>query len=261
MRVNVNSNQYFVDVQGEGEPVVFFHGFTGSTDTWSEIVELLKSRYQCILIDLPGHGKAEVQVDSMEQACVELSEIIDSLSIHAFHLVGYSMGGRTALVFASMFPDRVKKLILESASPGLEGNAKAERKERDDHLAEFIESKGIEAFVDYWETIPLFKSQEKLPESKQQQIRAERLGQEPLGLVMSLKSMGTGSQPNMWPKLESIQMPTLLVTGELDQKFFELNKRMVEALPDAIHKTIPKVGHAPHLENPDFFGKIIMNYL
>ncbi|MFD2639703.1 2-succinyl-6-hydroxy-2,4-cyclohexadiene-1-carboxylate synthase [Piscibacillus salipiscarius] len=261
MIITISENQYHVDIHGEGEPVVLLHGFTGSTNTWLKTTNQLKDHYQCIVIDLPGHGQTRAKVTSMEQACEDIAEVLTELKVETFHLLGYSMGGRTALVFTSMFQDRVEKLILESASPGLEGKARVDRQEQDNRLANFIETKGIEEFVDYWETIPLFKSQEKLAEAEQASIRKERLSQNPSGLTMSLRTMGTGMQPNMWPKLNDIQVPTLLITGELDEKFFDINQKVVKALPDAIHEVIPDVGHAPHLENSSFFGKIVLNYL
>lgn len=261
MKIKVNDNQYFVKVHGKGEPVVLLHGFTGSTNTWQEMMDPLLDEYQCITIDLPGHGQTDANVDNMEQCCWELNELLNQLSICSFHLLGYSMGGRTALVFTSMFPEKVKTLILESASPGLEEEAKNERAERDNQLAKFMVEKGIEEFVNYWETIPLFKSQERLPVSARRKIREERLNQRPSGLAMSLRSMGTGVQPTLWSSLNDIQVPTVLITGELDDKFVEINQKMVEAFPHAVHETIPNVGHAPHLENPNSFGKIVMKYL
>ena len=85
----------------------------------------------------------------MEQACVELVEVLDKLQVNTFHLIGYSMGGRTALVLTSKFPERVKRLILVGASAGLEGEAKIERVQTDEKLANFIKTKGISTFVEY----------------------------------------------------------------------------------------------------------------
>ncbi|TFB13807.1 2-succinyl-6-hydroxy-2,4-cyclohexadiene-1-carboxylate synthase [Filobacillus milosensis] len=238
-----------------------FHGFTGSTNTWKDVVRILSKDFRCIMVDLPGHGKTEAPVQSMEEFCEDIYQVFLKLELDQINLLGYSMGGRTALVFASMFPDMVRKLILEGASPGLEGQEKDERINRDRKLAEFIVDNGIEAFVDYWEIVPLFKTQENLSDQSKNNIREERLSQDPNGLALSLRTMGTGEQPSMWNRLKELNVPALLITGEKDNKFTSLNESMKKKLPEAEHHVISNVGHAVHLENPEIFGKIIMNNL
>src|SRR5690606_36171063 len=110
------------------------------------------------------------------------------LQVNTFHLIGYSMGGRTALVLTSKFPERVKRLILVGASAGLEGEAKIERVQTDEKLANFIKTKGISTFVEYWENIPLFHTHDKLPNDVKRQLRNERLSQNEEGLILSLKT-------------------------------------------------------------------------
>ncbi|PKR78133.1 2-succinyl-6-hydroxy-2,4-cyclohexadiene-1-carboxylate synthase [Halalkalibacillus sediminis] len=262
MIINVGLNKYYVERIGEGTPMVCFHGFTGSTDTWREIAEKYRGQFQWILIDLPGHGKSNTDyLNNMEDACKELDEVLDQLSLKSFYLMGYSMGGRTALVYAHLFPEKIKKLILESASPGLEGESKIERKKKDENLAEWIEIVGIEMFVDYWESIPLFDSHEQLSSNKKAHLRNERLSQTATGLSLSLRSMGTGHQPSMWKHLPDINFPVLLITGSLDKKFTELNQNMKDKLPQAQHYIFSGVGHAPHMENSESFGRIVSEFL
>src|SRR5690625_6877126 len=81
----------------------------------------------------------------------------DTLKITKIHLLGYSMGGRTSLSFANYYPEKINSLILESASPGIaDPFERQRRKEADKALAEKILIEGVEAFVDYWEDLPLF---------------------------------------------------------------------------------------------------------
>ncbi|RPF50282.1 2-succinyl-6-hydroxy-2,4-cyclohexadiene-1-carboxylate synthase [Aquisalibacillus elongatus] len=261
MKVNVGDNSYYVEVTGKGEPVIMFHGFTGSLRTWDLLVNYLSEHFQCITVDLPGHGQTNADVTDMEQACRELKQIIQEVTTETFNLLGYSMGGRTALVFAHQYPESVKRLILESASPGLDGDEKNNRQLRDEKLATYIEENGIEEFVNYWETIPLFQTQESLPDSVKQEIRRERLSQTESGLALSLRTMGTGVQLSMWQHLNNLNLPVFLISGELDRKFVNLNQQMDDEFPTAIHTTVSNVGHAIHLENPDFFGKIVMKHL
>ncbi|MBW9235280.1 alpha/beta fold hydrolase, partial [Leptospira santarosai] len=117
-------------------------------------------------------------------------------------LVGYSMGGRVALAYALTYPEYVRKLVLESASPGIDIEAdRLARIAADNQLAMRLESEGLSSFIDFWQDIPLFQSQKKLDEIKLQSIREERMQQTAAGLGNSLKGMGTGRQPSYWSRL------------------------------------------------------------
>lgn len=241
--------------------IVMLHGFTGSTKTWQYIAKQL-SAYRIIAIDAMGHGQTmapvEVSLYEMAQQIARLEEVFVALDLHEFTLVGYSMGGRIALSYTVKYPQRVTKLILESASPGLRTEKeRATRKEADDQLAASIEAYGLQSFIDRWENIPLFASQKSLPKQLQAEIRAERMSQRTQGLANSLRGLGTGMMPQLWDDLASIEIPVVLVTGELDSKFVQIATTMQKQLKNAKHYTVPAVGHAIHVENPEKFATIV----
>ncbi|MCZ7671308.1 MAG: hypothetical protein M5U34_31335 [Chloroflexi bacterium] len=123
-------------------------------------------------------------------------------------------------------PDFGKRL------PGLKTEAeRAERRHRDNALAGRIERDGIEAFVDFWESLPLWDSQKQLSAETRARLRQQRLQNNPLGLANSLRGMGTGMQPSLWHKLSEITMPALLLTGELDHKFCTIGEEMAQLIP------------------------------
>lgn len=244
------------------ETIVLLHGFTGSTKTWDRVVKQLPSKIRVVAIDLVGHGETEspphVARYAMEQQIEDLDDIFVQLELNQFTLLGYSMGGRVALSYAVRFPARVKKLVLESASPGLlTAEERQLRQSADEALAEKILQNGLQAFVAMWENIPLFSSQKQLPEEVQQEVREERLLQSPIGLANSLKGMGTGVQSAVWNKLDHLQMPVLLVTGSMDEKFCLIAEEMVQQLPYGKHIVVNQAGHAIHVENPVQFATIV----
>lgn len=263
MYMTVGESKYWCQVSGQGAPVVLLHGFTGSTATWTTLVPTLADRFQVITIDLPGHGKTKVDsAKTMLDCCADIKLIIEQLGLGKVHLLGYSMGGRTALSFAMVYFDMVQSLILESASPGLAADTDREERMNLDHkLANQITTGGIDAFVDHWENIPLFQSQKNLSMSIRQNIRVERLSQQEEGLAMSLTSMGSGVQPSWWDKLETLSLPVLLIVGEWDSKFINLNKDMHYLLPRSDLVTAQKSGHAIHVEQSSFFGKIVSEFI
>ena len=259
MKLDVNEVSYHVEIVNadQQETIVFLHGFTGSTKSWQPAIAEW-SDLKIVLIDLIGHGETDCPEDvehyRMQKQLEDLDALFDQLGLDRLTLVGYSMGGRTALAYASRFPERLKGLVLESASPGLRTDEeRQERRTRDEGLAERIVAGGITNFVDRWENVPLFDSQKSLSESVKQAVREERLAQNPIGLANSLKGMGTGAQESYWEPLKNIEMPVLLVTGQLDGKFRAIAEEMAGLLPDAVHKTI-EGGHAIHVEKPAEFA-------
>ncbi len=257
---------YFIDIQGEGFPLILLHGFTGDSSTWSSLVHQLKGNRNLICIDIIGHGKTDSPEtkDRYDILSVthDIERIIDFFKWDKVDVLGYSMGGRLALSFAMRYPQKVRKLILESSSPGLK--TEVERKNRqvlDEKLARLILEKGITKFVDYWENIPLFSSQKNLPNQVQQAIREQRLQNSALGLANSLRGMGTGVQPSWWENLNQFEVDTLLLTGSLDQKFCSIAEEMVTLMKKAQWVKVNGSGHAIHVEHSEKFGTIIDGFL
>ena len=247
-------------------PLVLLHGFTGSTATWTTLVPALADTCTTIAIDALGHGASDAPVDPTRyrMPCVvaDTLAVLDQLGVEQFALLGYSMGGRMALHLAAAAPTRIAALILESASPGIESaDERAARVASDEQLAQLLERKGIAAFVEYWERLPLFASQRALPDHVQQKQRRERLAAHPLGLAASLRGAGTGVQAPLHDHLTTLAMPTLLLVGALDAKFCALALAMHAALPRSELKVVPAVGHAVHLEAPDLFNTHVRSFM
>ena len=247
-------------------PLVLLHGFTGSGTNWRTLSDRLPPTMPIITIDLLGHGQTDAPADParyrMAAAAQDLVDLLAVVAPGPVNLLGYSMGGRLALYLALTYPHLIDQLILESASPGLtEATARAARIESDEALADRIAREGIPAFVEYWEAIPLFASQQTLPAAIRQQSRDHRLHNRSIGLANSLRGMGTGVQPPLWDQLANFSRPTLLLTGALDQKFCAIAQQMAARLPTANHLTIPHAGHTIHLEQPDAWAAAISTFL
>lgn len=251
---------------GEGPAVLLLHGFMGSKADWTTLIETLADAYRVIAVDLPGHGESEAPEDvgryGMATVAEDLAALLGHLAVERAHLLGYSMGGRLALFMALAQPERWQSLLLESASPGLETEAeRAERRGQDEALASYIEREGVEAFVDRWERLPLFATQLSLPESVKQEHREKRLRNRPEGLAGSLRGMGTGTQPSLWERLDQLALPTLLVVGELDEKFVAIGREMLQRMPRVLLTAVPQTGHTVHLERPDVFAALVQHWL
>ena len=227
---------------------------------------VLAPHYRLIAPDLLGHGRAPAPADptryAMPHAAQDLAHLLDQLHLEKINLLGYSMGGRLALYFALHYPQRIHKLILESASPGLDTAVERHTRRQNDHtLADRLERDGLPAFVNFWESLPLWASQASLPSVKRDALRQQRLQNQPAGLANSLRGMGTGVQPSLWGKLAQLQKKTLLLAGALDSKFMAINQRMVALLPQAQLEIVPQAGHTIHLEQPQVYGQKVVGFL
>lgn len=249
---------------GRGEPsLLLLHGFTGSAQDWADIASELAEERSVIAVDLPGHGRspaAQPGVAGFEETIEALRAVVADTG--AVDLLGYSLGARLALAFALAWPDQVRRLVLESGSPGLsEPGERAARLAEDERRARLLEERGLEAFLEAWERLPLFEGLRRSPSTTQVALRARRLGQTPSGLASSLRAHGLAVQPDLWPRLGELRAPTLLLTGAEDAKFTGIAARMKSRIRDAQHVILPGVWHAPHLEVPAVYGRAVRAFL
>lgn len=262
----MNGLDYFYQEQGVGPPLVLLHGFTGSAVSWQDHLLPFAAQHRVLAIDLPGHGRTSSPPTpdryTMQAVCNDLVSIFAILDLSGVNLLGYSMGGRLALYIAATQPAYLSRLILESASPGLETtDQRLARIDSDERLAAEIEANGISAFVERWQRLPLFATQNRMPEERRNRLNNQRLSNNASGLANSLRGMGTGRQPSLWSRLGTIHLPVLLLAGELDEKYAALARQMETALPRAQLQLFSDTGHNVHLENPESFTGRVLAFL
>jgi 2-succinyl-6-hydroxy-2,4-cyclohexadiene-1-carboxylate synthase len=251
-----------VEIDGTGPPLVVLHGFTGSVRAWDEIGASLAGAVQIVRVDLAGHGRSPAPTDvseyTLDATTRDLSALLDRLGFDKVDLLGYSMGGRAALHFAVHAQSRLRRLILESASPGIEDDSeRARRTASDDALAERILRLGLPAFVDEWERQPLLLPAAHASQAVRDRQHALRLQNAPLGLANSLRGMGAGQQVPLWSHLASLEVPVDLVVGQLDSRYCAVARRMADSLPHAVLTVVPEAGHTVHVDQPAAFVKVV----
>ena len=248
--------------------MLLLHGFTGSVEAWGEVIlqGLAAAGLRVLAVDLPGHGRSDVPDTPrryhLESVVHDLLDVLDARGLERPAWVGYSMGGRIALGAAVLHPDRVGRLVLESASPGLESEADREARRRSDEaLSRRILDRGIEAFVSEWMDLPLFATQRRLPEPVIARARRRRLRCSPRGLALTLRGLGTGSQPSFWADLGSLPHRTLLLAGGLDTKYVEIAERMAARISGVERRTVADAGHTVHREAPEAWLRSVGEFL
>jgi 2-succinyl-6-hydroxy-2,4-cyclohexadiene-1-carboxylate synthase len=194
----------------------------------------------------------------MENVIRILAELLDRFDIISTSLFGYSMGGRTALAFNAVFPDRVDALAVLGATPGIEDEQmRQSRRDADEELAQFIISRGVEAFVKRWMDNPLFASQKRLGPAFLEASRRQRMSNNPYALAACLRGMGTGAQEPFFQELEHVRTPILLLAGALDEKFCNIALNLAPRLQNAKTAFIEDAGHAAHLESPEQVQQVL----
>ena len=254
-----------VEVTGEGPALVALHGFTGSLRTWDSLARAAAGSFTLVLVDLLGHGDSDAPEDpsrySMERCTLDLIALLDVLDIERAGWLGYSMGGRICLYIGVAAPDRCQALAVEGASVGIvDEKERRARIESDDALARMIEERGIEAFVDFWEGLPLFASQSRLSEGARAGLRGQRLRNRPRGMAGSLRGMGAGGQSPLYDRLKSLALPVLLTAGEDDTRYCDLARQMGDSVPRGRVSIIPGAGHCAHLEQPGLFNEEVLEF-
>jgi 2-succinyl-6-hydroxy-2,4-cyclohexadiene-1-carboxylate synthase len=245
--------------------IILLHGFASTSDDWLEIMQILPTKYQIIAVDLVGFGRSSVPDNSKYYSQTFqvklLDEIINNVQSKDVFIVGYSMGGRLALSYVAKYFSKLKGLVVESSTAGIiKTSDRVERIKSDEELAAYIESNKINKFVERWTSLELFNSQKKLPKEKIEKIKAEKLNLNPIGLSNSLKGFSTGRMNHLWNVLPNIYIPVLLVTGELDNKYCEINSKMNKKFPESSHQIVKEAGHNVHLEKPNEFVNLLHKF-
>ena len=264
--MDLNSYEFHYDFWGNRDNplIIFLHGFLGDSHEFDDVIPLLSDQFCSLTIDLPGHGKTRVlggeEYYTMPATAQALIYLLDQLKVETCALVGYSMGGRLALYLSLHFAQRFSKVVLESTSPGLKNRRdRAERIQRDFQLARKLEESDFSEFLLQWYDQPIFDSLRE--HSRFSDLLKIRSQNNPWELAKSLRNLSTGGQPSLWKKLEQNENPWLLLVGEYDAKFIEINSEMAKLCPSAKLELVSHCGHNIHFENPKLFASNVKNFL
>ena len=235
--------------------LVALHGFTQTHHHWHHCASLIAERCgasSVSYVDLPGHGLS----GSDRSDIVETARVLPALAGPGTY-IGYSMGGRVALLAAGNDTDGViERLVLIGATAGLATPSEREDRQRlDAERADHLLAVGLDVFLDEWLSAPLFATLPPDPAGL-----ALRKRNDPAGLAHSLRHHGTGSQPSLWGQLDQVQVPTLVIAGARDAKFTDIGQRLVDELPNGQFVSIPDAGHAAHSERPEAVADVISQW-
>ncbi|MBS28036.1 MAG: alpha/beta hydrolase [Alphaproteobacteria bacterium] len=262
---DINGARLWVEVTGDGPPLVFAHEFGGDHRSWRHQVDHFKSRFRCITYAARGYPPSDVPEDEdtygQDIATADLLGILDALDIDKAHLIGLSMGAYTCLRFAMANPERTSSVV---AASGGSGSCPATR---DGFLAETIalaDQMLAQGNVDF----PGFagsatRIQLKLKNPAGWQEFADHFAEHSaMGSAYTLRRVQAG-RPSLYDfedALAAVSTPVLLMIGDEDEPCIDTNIFLKRTMPAAGLVVFPKSGHLINLEDPAGFNAAIDSF-
>jgi pimeloyl-ACP methyl ester carboxylesterase len=246
-------------IEGSGKPLLILHGFLGMSDNWKTLgVQFATEGFEVHLLDLRNHGRSlHSEEFSYELMAQDILEYCKGHNLTNVDMIGHSMGGKTAMLFATLHPEMVDKLIIADIGPkfypqhhqsilgglnAVDFAKKPSRSEVEDTLSEYITDFGTRQFLMkslYWQEPGQLAFRFNLA------VFNEKM--EEIGVAL--------------PATSVFEKPTLFIRGGdsnyvLDSDFENIRTYF----PKASTKTIADTGHWLHAENPELFHELAMSF-
>ena len=241
------------EVKGEGNPIVFIHGFMENSKIWNDSIETFMGTYQIITIDLAGHGKSRQtrEINTIEEMADDVIEVLNYLQINTATFVGHSMGGYVGLAIAEVYAQYVDKLILVNST------TLPDSKEKKEQRLKVIPTvhRNFPLFVRL--SIPMLFSEELKPilQNEIETLKLISLETSIEGVEASLKGMR--ERPDRTFILYDAEYPILIFNGEKDETIdVELFETVIPK-KENIQVVKLNCGHVAFMEQKDQF----INYL
>jgi pimeloyl-ACP methyl ester carboxylesterase len=251
--------EIFYWVLGDGPPVVLLHPFPVNHEFWLPVAEVLAARYRVIMPDLRGHGDSGVGEGpaTMEKHAADIAHVMDDADIGRAPLIGVSIGGYALFEFWRNFRGRVAALgLCNTKAQADNAEARATRLQ----VANNVLDRGTEPFFEAQLPRMLAKTtMQARPDLADGALRMMRkMSPEDVAQVQR----GMAERPDSIDTLKTINVPTLLVTGEEDIltgiNEAELMRRNIAS---SQLRVIPKAGHYSPWEQPEEAGRIFRQFL
>jgi 3-oxoadipate enol-lactonase len=247
------------EVMGSGSPAVLLHPFPVNHEFWMPASHFLVSRYQLILPDLRGHGDSTVGEGpaTMQKQAIDIARILDQEEIGRVPTVGVSIGGYTLFEFWRRYRGRVAALVLSNTKAS--ADSPEARSTRLQAAADVLE-RGTEPFFE--SMIPKLLGKTTRDSRPDLVAGALRMMRKMSAENVAQVQRGMAERPDSVPDLKSINVPTLVVTGEEDlltgSSEADLMRRNIAG---SEMKVIRHAGHYAAWEQPAEVGKLLRQFL
>ncbi|WP_225744018.1 alpha/beta fold hydrolase [Marinilactibacillus sp. Marseille-P9653] len=245
-----------IETSGSGETLLLLHAGIADKRMWTKEVDYLSRHFQVINIDLPGFGKSEILGN-----CIDFTETINSVMHHyqltEVILMAASFGGKIAIDYTLLYPDKVSKLILISpAVSGWQNSLELDDYERKEETAETVLD-SIELNYQFWIERNLDK--QFLSDAN------KNLLYDMLGNLFSKETDHVEEieqVENSLLLLNKLELPLLMINGDHDVvDFLEIGRYMEKVVQSSKRVLIPFATHLPNFNNEKLFKKTVLSFL
>ena len=239
-------------------PVVCVHGYTSSAQAFNALARRFHDRHHFVAPDVRGHGESTWSFSGAYQyrdQVGDLAAVVDKLGLSRFTLIGTSMGGIIAMAYAGAHPDRLASLVINDIGPDVEVGSQRITQMVGSRPDEFGTLDDAMAYRRQMSPMVAGRSLDDQRELAHGVLRQRPDGRwiwkmDPEYIRQRVK-IGPPERPALWPALQRVTCPTLVVWGSDSDVLSEAQaRRMVEILPSGELVTVPGVGHAPTLVEP-----------
>jgi 3-oxoadipate enol-lactonase len=247
------------EVVGDGPPVVLLHPFPANHELWEPAAKLLAQRYRLILPDLRGHGASEIGEGpaTMAKHAVDLARILNEEQVGRAPFVGVSIGGYVLFEFWRQFRGRVAALVL--CNTKAQADTPEARAGRLQAAADVLE-RGTEPFFSSMVCKLLGEATRRArPDLVEGALRMMRkMSAEDVAMVQR----GMAERPDSVETLKTINVPTLIVTGDEDVLTGVVEAELMKRnLAGSQMKVVAKAGHYSPWEQPEEVGKMLRQFM
>jgi len=239
-------------------PLVLLHGFMGSEVTFAGFDRGISRKLIPVGIPLPADDFDEALSSGHEAVARQILEGLDARGVNEFALLGYSMGGRVAMHIAALAPDRVERLILESAHPGLDSEQEREMRRRHDAAWAIRIRTEWPRVLEDWYNQSVFSS---LSPTLRERLIQEKRSCDPEEAALTLESLSLGRQRPLWQDIADFHGPTLFISGEMDQRYQQVGERLAAHPGPIRHLSLKGAGHVVHREQPEAYLDALESFL
>jgi len=244
---------------GSGPSVLLLHPFPANHEFWLPVAQALSTRFRLILLDLRGHGDSDVGEGpaTMEKHSADLARVMDDAQVGRAAMVGVSIGGYVLFEFWRKTRHRVAALGLwNTKAPADSADARAGRLQAANDVLE----RGTEPFFESMIPRLLGKS---TPENRPDLVDgALRMMRKMSPVDVAQVQRGMAARPDSVETLKTINVPTLIVTGEEDIfTGIEEAQRMRQHISGSQLRVIPKAGHYSAWERPEDATRVLREFL
>ncbi|MGI9090986.1 MAG: alpha/beta fold hydrolase [Gemmatimonadaceae bacterium] len=236
--------------QGSGEPaLVFLHYFAGSSRAWNAVIDRMQSTHRCVAPDLRGFGNSSAP-ESGYAVCNyadDVEELVRSLGLESYILVGHSMGGKFAMAMAARRPLNLRALVLVDPSPPTP--EPMSRSDREHLLASHGDRGAMVKLIQKITVRPL--SEAVFETAVDDNLRSSR--------AAWCAWLEHGSREDISGRIPNVCVPALVIRGAEDpvMQHDMLEREVVGRIKDARMVQIPDVGHLSPMEAPEAVAALI----